>query len=53
MGFEAVSEDKRSGIKSDPNRQDDEQYIVKLVERIVTVSLSHIVMRRSKAKGEV
>ncbi len=34
-----VSTDKRSGITNDPNRADDKQYIVKLVKRIVTVSI--------------
>ena len=32
-----VSEDKRSGIKSDPNREEDEQYIVRLVGQVVRV----------------
>jgi predicted helicase len=34
-----VSEDKRSGIKSDPNREDDEEYIVRLVGQVVRVSV--------------
>lgn len=34
-----VSTDKRSGIINDPNREDDKQYIVKLIKKIVTVSL--------------
>jgi predicted helicase len=34
-----VSEDKRSGIVSDPNNLDDEQYIVRLVRQVVTVSV--------------
>ena len=34
-----VSEDKRSGIRSDPNRSDDPQYIVNLVGQVVRVSL--------------
>jgi hypothetical protein len=34
-----VSEDKRSGIRSDPNRADDKEYIVKLVGQVVQVSL--------------
>jgi predicted helicase len=34
-----VSTDKRSGITNDPNREDDKQYIVRLIKRIVTVSL--------------
>ena len=34
-----VKEDKRSGIINDPNREDDPQYIVKLIGKIITVSL--------------
>jgi predicted helicase len=34
-----VSADKRSNIVSDPNRSDDDQYIARLVQRIVTVSV--------------
>jgi predicted helicase len=34
-----VSEDPRSGIRSDPNRPDDEEYIVRLVGQVVRVSL--------------
>ena len=34
-----VKADKRSGIVTDPNRGDDPQYIVKLIKRVVTVSL--------------
>ena len=37
-----VTTDKRSGIESDPNRLDDEQYIVRLVGRVVTVSLETV-----------
>jgi len=33
-----VCEDKRSGIVSDPNQLDDEEYIVRLVGRVVMVS---------------
>jgi predicted helicase len=33
-----VSEDRRSGIRTDPNRADDPEYIVRLVERVVRVS---------------
>ena len=33
-----VYEDKRSGIKSDPNREDDPEYIVRLVGQVVRVS---------------
>ena len=34
-----VSEDKRSSIVSDPNNLDDEEYIVRLVGRVITVSV--------------
>ncbi|AFM26103.1 type ISP restriction/modification enzyme [Desulfomonile tiedjei] len=34
-----VHTDKRSGIVNDPNRADDPQYIVKLIGKIITVSL--------------
>ena len=37
-----VSEDKRSGIVSDPNRPDDEEYIVRLVGKVVTVSVETV-----------
>ena len=34
-----VSIDKRSGITNDPNRDDDPQYVVRLIKKIVTISL--------------
>ena len=34
-----VKTDPRSGITSDPNRADDEEYIVRLVGKVITVSL--------------
>ena len=34
-----VSTDKRSGIVNDPNRDDDPEYIVRLIGQVVTVSL--------------
>jgi predicted helicase len=37
-----VSQDKRSGIKSDPNRADDPEYIVRLVGQVVRVSLETV-----------
>ncbi len=37
-----VSKDARSGIESDPNRVDDEEYIVRLVGRVVTVSVETV-----------
>jgi predicted helicase len=37
-----VSEDKRSGIRSDPNRTDDPEYIVRLVGQVVRVSMETV-----------
>ncbi len=37
-----VGEDKRSGIVSDPNNLDDEEYIVRLVGKVVTVSVETV-----------
>ena len=37
-----VKEDKRSGIVNDPNREDDPQYIVKLIGKVITVSLETV-----------
>ena len=37
-----VSEDKRSGIVSDPNNADDEEYVVRLVGRVITVSVETV-----------
>ncbi|MEP7284532.1 MAG: type ISP restriction/modification enzyme [Chloroflexota bacterium] len=37
-----VTTDKRSGITSDPNRDDDERYIVDLVGRVVAVSVETV-----------
>jgi predicted helicase len=37
-----VSDDARSGIRSDPNRPDDEEYIVRLVSQVVRVSLETV-----------
>lgn len=34
-----VSIDKRSGISNDPNREDEPDYIVKLIGKVITVSL--------------
>jgi len=37
-----VSTDSRSGITSDPNRDDDPQYIVRLIGQVVTVSVETV-----------
>jgi predicted helicase len=42
-----VTEDERSGIKSDPNREDDPQYIVRLVGQVVRVSIETVRIVRS------
>ena len=37
-----IKTDKRSGIVNDPNCADDPQYIVKLIGKIITVSLETV-----------
>jgi predicted helicase len=37
-----VTEDKRSGVRSDPNRPDDPEYIVRLVGEVVRVSVETV-----------
>jgi predicted helicase len=37
-----VSTDKRSGIVNDPNREDDERYILRLIGQVITVSLETV-----------
>ncbi len=37
-----VTEDKHSGIRSDPNRPEDPEYIVRLVGQVVRVSLETV-----------
>ena len=37
-----VKTDKRSGIVNDPNREDDPQYIVRLIGKVVAVSLETV-----------
>jgi predicted helicase len=36
------STDKRSGITNDPNREDDPQYILRLIGQVITVSLETV-----------
>jgi predicted helicase len=38
----SVSTDKRSGIVNDPNREDDPEYIVRLIGQVITVSLETV-----------
>ena len=37
-----VKTDRRSGIVNDPNRADDEEYIVDLIRKIISVSLETV-----------
>ena len=37
-----VKTDKRSGIENDPNRGDDEEYIVDLIRKVISVSLETV-----------
>ena len=37
-----VKTDKRSGITNDPNRADDPEYIVRLIKKVVTVSVETV-----------
>ncbi len=46
-----VSKDARSGIESDPNRSDDEEYIVHLVGRVVTVSVETVKLANELAQA--
>ncbi|MEG3938974.1 N-6 DNA methylase [Microcoleus sp. S36b_A3] len=42
-----ISTDKRSGITNDPNRLDDEEYIVRLIKQVITVSLETVIIVKS------
>jgi predicted helicase len=37
-----ASTDKRSGITNDPNREDDPEYILRLIGQVITVSLETV-----------
>ena len=37
-----VKVDKRSGIKNDPNRAEDPEYILRLIGQVITVSLETV-----------
>ena len=39
-----VSTDKRSGITNDPNRADDQTYILRLIGQVITVSLETVTL---------
>ena len=40
--YRVKTDEKRSGIVNDPNREDDEEYIVRLVGKVVTVNLETV-----------
>ena len=40
--YRVKTDEKRSGIVNDPNREDDEEYIVRLVGKVVAVSLETV-----------
>ena len=42
IGQYSVKTDKPSGIVNDPNRADDPQYIVRLIGKVVSVSLETV-----------
>jgi predicted helicase len=42
-----VTEDKHSGIRSDPNRPDDPEYIVRLIGQVVHVSVKTVNLVKS------
>ena len=44
-----VSTDKRSGIVNDPNREDDPEYIVRLIGQVITVSIETVKLVRDLA----
>jgi predicted helicase len=44
-----VSTDARSGIVNDPNREDDPEYIVRLIGQVVTVSVETVRLVRELA----
>jgi predicted helicase len=45
-----VTRDEKGNIASDPNRMDDEDYIVRLIGQVVTVSLETIKVVESLQK---
>ena len=45
--------DKRSGIENDPNRLDDEKYILRLIGQIITVNLETVRIIKDIEKLEI
>ncbi len=52
VGQYRVTTDKRSGITNDPNREENPQYIVSLIKKIVTVSLETVRIVKGISKLE-
>ena len=48
-----VKTDKRSGIVNDPNRADDETYIVDLIRKVISVSLETVGIVEGLSKLEI
>ena len=48
-----VSTDKRSGITNDPNREDDREYILRLIGQVITVSLETVKIVASLPQLEI
>jgi predicted helicase len=48
-----VSTDKRSGITNDPNREDDPEYILRLIAKVIYVSLETVKIVKSLPQLEV
>jgi predicted helicase len=46
-----VSTDKRSGIVSDPNNLDDQEYIVRLIGKVITVSVETVKLVNALAQA--
>ena len=42
-----ISTDPRSGITNDPNREDDPNYILRLIKQVITVSLETVAIVNS------
>lgn len=48
-----VSTDKRSGITNDPNNREDERYIIRLIRKIVTVSVETVKLMKELNECEL
>jgi predicted helicase len=49
----SITTDKRSEITNDPNNPDDERYIVKLILKIVTVSVETVKLMQEIGESEL